>query len=298
MKGTTNNYTFESNATVAPTTNLRITGETSTGAMATITAPTISSGETVAQYASDLTSALSTAGIENVSVSSTGGPLSIAGANMTISGNVSQDLADTTVSYDFGSSATVDTSTAITIVGPTVSGTPATAITIAPTVTAGETVSEYAAALNKALTSAGIDTSTSGVSVTANGGQLSIIGPASTLKVAGAASQDLSASTISYDFGVSGSTIATVDPTTNLTITGLTATGATATIAAPTVTSGETLAQYATAQQRTDDRRHRRGGSRVHLWRPVDHHRRQYHDDWQRDSGSGGLDRDQRHADL
>jgi flagellar hook protein FlgE len=65
--------------------------------------------------------------------------------------------------------------------------------------------------------------------------------------VAGTANQDLSASTISYNFGVSGSTIATVDPTTNLTITGLTATGATATIVAPTVTSGETLGEYATA---------------------------------------------------
>jgi flagellar hook protein FlgE len=244
MKGTTNNYTFQNNATVAATTNLTISGETSTGATATITAPTVTSGETVAQYATALTSALSTAGIENVTVSSTTGQLSIVGANMTIAGSVVQNLADTTVNYDFGSTATVSSTTALTITGPTVSGTPATAITVAPTVTAGETVAQYAAALNSALTAAGIDTSTSGVKVTSSGGQLSIVGPAATLKVAGTASQDLSASTINYDFGTSGGSIATVDSTTSLKITGLTATGATATITAPTVTAGETLTTY------------------------------------------------------
>jgi flagellar hook protein FlgE len=88
MTGTTNDYTFESNATVAPTTNLTITGETSTGAAATLTAPTISSGETVAQYATDLNSALTKAGIQNVSVTPTAGQLSIVGANMTTTGSV------------------------------------------------------------------------------------------------------------------------------------------------------------------------------------------------------------------
>jgi flagellar hook protein FlgE len=244
MKGTTNNYNFQNNATVAPTTNLTISGETATGATASITAPAVSSGETVAQYATALTGALTTAGIVNVAVSSSAGQLSIVGANMTIGGSVVQNLSDSTVSYDFGSTATVSPSTALTIVGPTVSGTPATAITTAPTVTAGETVAQYAVALNSALTAAGIDTSTSGVKVTTNGGQLSITGPAATLKVAGAASQNLSASTINYDFGTSGSSIATVDTTTNLAITGLTATGATATITAPTVTAGEPLTTY------------------------------------------------------
>jgi flagellar hook-basal body protein len=247
MVGVTNNYNFETNATVDPTTTLKITGETTTGATATITAPTVAAGETVAQYATALTAALTTAGIENISVSSTAGQLSILGANMSTTGSVTQDLADTTINYNFGSSATVDPTTALTIVGPTVTGVPPTAITVAPAVVAGETVAQYAADLTKALTAAGIDTSPDGVSVTANGGQLSIVGPANTLKVAGTASQDLSASTISYNFGTNGGSISAVDPSTNLTITGLTAVGATATTVAPTITAGETLAQYVNA---------------------------------------------------
>ncbi len=46
--------------------------------------------------------------------------------------------------------------------------------------------------------------------------------------------------TINYNFGSSGGTLATVDPGTNLTITGPTANG-TATTTAPTVTAGETV---------------------------------------------------------
>jgi flagellar hook protein FlgE len=52
--------------------------------------------------------------------------------------------------------------------------------------------------------------------------------------------------TTSYNVGSSGGTLATVDPSTNLTITGPTVSG-TATITAPTVTAGETLATYTTA---------------------------------------------------
>jgi flagellar hook protein FlgE len=52
--------------------------------------------------------------------------------------------------------------------------------------------------------------------------------------------------TASYNFGASGATLGTVDPSTNLTITGPTASGS-ATITAPTVTSGETVAAYTTA---------------------------------------------------
>lgn len=56
--------------------------------------------------------------------------------------------------------------------------------------------------------------------------------------------------TIDYNFGSSGSTLATVDPGTNLTITGTDATtGLSATIAAPSVTSGESIATYAAALQ-------------------------------------------------
>ena len=247
MLGTTSNYAFETNATVDPTTNLRITGQTSTGGTATIVAPTVSTGETVSQYAAALTAALSTAGITNVAVTSSNGQLSITGANLSTTGSIKQGLADTTINYDFGSTATVNPATNLTIVGPTVSGTPPTAITVAPTVTAGETVAQYAADLTKALKNAGIDTGPNGVSVTATGGQLTIVGPAATLKTAGIASQDLTATTISYNFGLSSGTIATVDPKTNLTITGQTASGATATTLAPTITLGETVAQYVNA---------------------------------------------------
>jgi flagellar hook protein FlgE len=247
MVGTTNNYTFETNATVAPTTSLVIRGENSSGVTESITAPTVTSGETIAEYAKALTSAISTAGIQNVTVSSTANQLSIVGANLSTTGTLVQNLADSTVNYSFGSTATVDPTTSITIQGPTVSGTPATAVTVAPTVTAGETVAQYAAALNQALTTAGINTGSDGVSVTATGGTLSIVGPALTLKVNGSATQDLTASSMSYTFGTSGTTIATVDPTTTLTITGLTSTGTTATTIAPTVTAGETISAYATA---------------------------------------------------
>jgi flagellar hook protein FlgE len=247
MLGTTTNYAFESNSTVDPTTNLVISGQTATGATATIAAPVVAAGETVAQYATALTSALTAANIANVTVTASNGQLAIAGANMSTTGTVKQGLADTTISYDFGSSATVNPATNITIVGPTVSGVPPTNITTAPTVTAGETVAQYAAALTNALTKAGIDTGPDGVSVTATGGQLSIIGPAATLKTAGAASQDLSTQTIGYTFGTSGGQVATVDPTTNLTITGLTTSGATATTVAPKITSGQTLNSYASA---------------------------------------------------
>ncbi len=247
MLGTTSNYSFQSSATVDPTTSLTISGQTANGTAATITAPAVSTGETTAQYAVALNTALSAANIANVSVSSTNGVLSVVGANVTLSGAVKQGLADTAINYDFGPSATVNPLTSLTIVGPTVSGTPPTAITTAPTVTAGETVSQYAAALNNALTKAGIDTSADGVSVTATGGLLSIVGPAATLKTAGTASQDLSATTIAYAFGASGGQVATVDPTSTLTISGLTTSGATATTIAPTVTPGMTLTSYATA---------------------------------------------------
>ncbi|HUV69496.1 MAG TPA: flagellar hook protein FlgE [Terracidiphilus sp.] len=90
------NYNFgTSGATVAsvdPATNLTLTGLTAGGASATITAPTVTSGETVTQYATDLTTALTNAGITGVTVTATaGGQLSIAGANVTSSGSVVQD---------------------------------------------------------------------------------------------------------------------------------------------------------------------------------------------------------------
>jgi flagellar hook protein FlgE len=92
---TTDTYNFGSSggtlAAVYTGTNMTITGLTSAGASATITAPTVTSGETVATYAAALTSALSTAGIQNVTVTNTNGTLAISGTNMSTSGSVIQD---------------------------------------------------------------------------------------------------------------------------------------------------------------------------------------------------------------
>lgn len=63
------------------------------------------------------------------------------------------------------------------------------------------------------------------------------------------AAVNASAGTITYNFGSSGSTVATVDPTTNLTITGLNGAGVSSTINAPVVTVGEPIANYAAALQ-------------------------------------------------
>lgn len=81
----------------------------------------------------------------------------------------------TTTSYNFGASggtlAAVDPSTNLSITGATAAGGTATIAT--PAVTQGESVSNYATALNAAITAAGI----TGVTVTSTaGGQLSIAG--------------------------------------------------------------------------------------------------------------------------
>jgi len=154
----------------------------------------------------------------------------------------------TTLSYNFGSSggnlATVDPGTTLTITGELAAG-GGTATITAPTVTAGETVTQYAAALNTALTTALIKTGAGGVTVSATaGGQLSIVGPSATLATAGTVNQDLTGTTVTYNFGSSGGAMATVDPGTNLTITGPMATGGTATITAPTITPGTTATSY------------------------------------------------------
>ena len=242
LSGTTSNFTFNTGGTVDPATNLTITGQTATGATATITAPAITTGESMATYASDLTNALSAAGITNVTVTAnaTPGQLSIVGADVTTSGGVSQDLPGTTTNFNFGANATVDPGSNLTITGQTASG--ATVTTALPTFSGSpETVAQYAADLTTALNTAGI----TGVTVSSTGGQLSIVGANSS--VAGSVNQDLMATTIHYSFGSSGGTLATVDPSTNLTITGQTPSGSTATISAPRVIAGETLAQYATA---------------------------------------------------
>jgi flagellar hook protein FlgE len=93
---TTLGYSFGSNggalATVDSGTNLAITGPTAGGSTATIAAPTVTAGETVATYAANLQTAITAAGITGVTVTSTpAGQLSIAGAGITTSGSVIQD---------------------------------------------------------------------------------------------------------------------------------------------------------------------------------------------------------------
>ena len=75
----------------------------------------------------------------------------------------------TTINYNFGANATLDTGTNLTITGPTATG---TATITAPAITPPESVSSYATALTTQLTAAGI----TGVTVTPTGNQLSITG--------------------------------------------------------------------------------------------------------------------------
>ncbi len=93
---TTTNYNFGASggtlATVDPSTNLTITGpNTSTGISTTIAAPTVTSGESVASYATALQSALTAANINATVTASAGGQLTISGAGISTSGNVVQD---------------------------------------------------------------------------------------------------------------------------------------------------------------------------------------------------------------
>jgi hypothetical protein len=69
---TTQSYTFSksgsTDGTVNPATDLTITGTATGGGTATITAPTVTAGETVGAYATALNSALTAAGITGVMV--------------------------------------------------------------------------------------------------------------------------------------------------------------------------------------------------------------------------------------
>jgi flagellar hook protein FlgE len=112
MAASTINFSFGvSNGTVAsvdPSTNLAITGETASGATATIALPTITPGESLATYTAALNTALGVSGINNIQVSSTpGGQLTITGANMDTTGGVIQDpiaSANATGTLSFNSS--------------------------------------------------------------------------------------------------------------------------------------------------------------------------------------------------
>ncbi len=221
LEGATVEYNLGSSSTVDPSTNLSITGLKANGVAATIALPAVAAGESLSTYATALTSALTTAGITNVTVAATaGGQLSITGANMTTSGAVSQDLTAQTINYNFGLNngtlATVDSGTNLTISGLTTSG--YTATTNAPTITAGETVAQYAAALNQSLAAAGIG----GVAVTVNGGQLSISG--ANMTTSGTLIQDPPASanaTGTLSFDANGNLVSPAANLSNITFAGL-----------------------------------------------------------------------------
>lgn len=126
---TTISYDFGSSgstlATVNTGTDLTITGSTSSGGTATIAAPTITDGESVSDYATALTSALTTAGITGVTVTaSADGQLTITGANISTSGDVIQDpvaSSSATGTLTFDSSGNL-TSPATGVSGITFSG--------------------------------------------------------------------------------------------------------------------------------------------------------------------------------
>jgi flagellar hook protein FlgE len=88
-------YSFGSNAgtvaTVDPATNLTITAPNAGNVSTTINAPAITAGESVANYAIDLQSALNAAGITASVSSNAAGQLTISGINLTTSGSVIQD---------------------------------------------------------------------------------------------------------------------------------------------------------------------------------------------------------------
>jgi flagellar hook protein FlgE len=125
---TTLNYNFGSNggtlATVDPGTNLTITGPTVSGS-ATITAPTVTPGESVANYVTALNAAITAAGITGtVATSNAAGQLSIAGTGISSSGSVIQEpvaSASATGTLTFDSSGNL-VSPATNVSGVTFSG--------------------------------------------------------------------------------------------------------------------------------------------------------------------------------
>jgi flagellar hook-associated protein 1 FlgK len=117
-------YSFGSGETVDPATNLTITGTMGAGT-ATITAPTVSAGEAVGTagppatgYVGALDAALTAAGITGVTVTNTGGVLTIAGATAT-AGSV---IADPVASAGATGTLTFDSSGNLTSPAANVSG--------------------------------------------------------------------------------------------------------------------------------------------------------------------------------
>jgi flagellar hook protein FlgE len=121
-------YSFGSSAgkpaTVDPATDLTITGPNAGGISTTINAPTVTSGESVGAYATDLQNALTSAGITASVTATAAGQLTISGANISTSGSVIQDpvaSATATGSLTFDSNGSL-VSPSTNITGITFSG--------------------------------------------------------------------------------------------------------------------------------------------------------------------------------
>ena len=88
-------YNFGSSGGVLSTvdfaTNLTVTGPNASGVSTTINAPTITAGESIDAYATDLQNALGAAGISATVNSTAAGQLTISGAHITTSGSIIQD---------------------------------------------------------------------------------------------------------------------------------------------------------------------------------------------------------------
>jgi flagellar hook-basal body protein len=197
-------------------------------------------------YSVALPDTLTQAASVPTTITGTGGPLGLTQSSTILP-------VTTTLSYNFSSSggnlATVDPlATTLTITGPLAAGGGNATSAAAIFTGVPETVADYVTDLNTALGNAGILIGPGGVTVSSTAsGQLTISGPTGILATGGIVEQDLPGTTATYNFGLSGGNLATVDPGTNLTITGPTAAGGTATIAAPAVVAGETIANYVTA---------------------------------------------------
>ncbi len=146
-----------------------------------------------------------------------------------LTANTSTAAGVNTVSYNFGSSgtpatyATVDAGTNLTITAPNNATPPVMATITAPTITAGESVSDYATALNGALADAGIPTTGPGaVTVTASAtGQLSISGAG--VSVSGDVVQDPVAAnaTGTLNFDANGNLVSPSSNVSGISFTGL-----------------------------------------------------------------------------
>jgi flagellar hook-associated protein 1 FlgK len=123
-------YSFGAGETVNPGTNLTITGSTAGGGTATMIAPTVTPGEVVGSagppptgYVASLDSAMAVAGVTGVTVSNTGGVLTIAGATATTGSVIANPVASagTTGTLTFNASGAL-VSPASDISGITFSG--------------------------------------------------------------------------------------------------------------------------------------------------------------------------------